>query len=124
MKQEWKEWVIQRKPYPWGKEDKELLDFFKVLGNIKKNEKILADADLKILEINNDYILFERNKNDEKIVVGVNRTGDVKIINKQEENELQLFSLNESNSKKLNPHGAFVIKKTKNTTHKQYFFNN
>ena len=68
--------------------------------------------------INNDYILFERNKNDEKIVVGVNRTGDVKIINKQEENELQLFSLNESNSKKLNPHGAFVIKKTKNTTHK------
>ena len=110
--------LANRKPYPWGKEDKELLDFFKVLGNIKKNEKILADADLKILEINNDYILFERNKNDEKIVVGVNRTGDVKIINKQEENELQLFSLNESNSKKLNPHGAFVIKKTKNTTHK------
>ena len=110
--------LANRKPYPWGKEDKELLDFFKVLGNIKKNEKILADADLKILEINNDYILFERNKNDEKIVVGVNRTGDVKIINKQEENELQLFSLNESNSKKLNPHGAFVIKKTKNTTRK------
>ena len=36
--------LANRKPYPWGKEDKELLDFFKVLGNIKKNEKILADA--------------------------------------------------------------------------------
>ena len=89
------------------------------------NEEILTrfedkikNDELLMYEINNDYILFERNKNDEKIVVGVNRTGDVKIINKQEENELQLFSLNESNSKKLNPHGAFVIKKTKNTTRK------
>ena len=40
-----------RKTMPWGKEDQELLAFFRSIGQIRKNEPFLRTADLKIVDL-------------------------------------------------------------------------
>ena len=107
--------LANRKTFPWGKEDKDLLDFFKFIGDLRNNEKELEEANLKIIEINNQHILFERKKDDEKIFVAVNRTGEISKYNVPNEykNLGESYSLKKSKPGLLNPYGAITIKSKK-----------
>ena len=61
-----------RKTFPWGKEDVELLDFYKRLGAIRAEHGAFADGDFKIEYAEGPFIVYSRSKNDEKITVAVN----------------------------------------------------
>ena len=52
--------LANRRPYPWNKDnlDLELLNYFKYIGNIRKEESFLQEAKLNILDINKDYFMF------------------------------------------------------------------
>jgi len=60
-----------RTPYPWGKENTELLEWYKKLGDLRNN-KVLEDGDMKIKYANDSIIIYERSKGDKKIIVAVN----------------------------------------------------
>lgn len=62
-----------RKPYPWGNENLELLEWYQKLGELRKN-KVLTDGDLNIIYAENSVIVYERVKGDKKIIVAVNRS--------------------------------------------------
>lgn len=105
--------LANRKPFPWGKGDKELLEFFRYIGSIRNNEKFLEQANLNIIDINKNYIMFERENNDSSILVAVNRTDNENKINipSSYEGSAKVYTLKKSNSKYLNPYGGIAVKK-------------
>ena len=104
--------LANRKTYPWGKEDKDLLEYFKYLGSIRNNELFLEDAKLNIIDINYDYIMFERIKDDDKLLIVVNRTGEVKTfeVPKEYKDSQKIYTLNKAKEGFLTPYGAISMK--------------
>jgi len=69
-----------RKSYPWGKEDKNLINFYHKIVSIRNNENGLKKGDLNIHETDSDVFVFERNYENEKIIVLVNVSNGQKVI--------------------------------------------
>lgn len=62
-----------RTPYPWGRENVELVDWYRKLGNLRNN-KVLNDGDMNIRYADGGVIIYERTKGDNKIIVAINRS--------------------------------------------------
>ena len=69
-----------RKSYPWRKEDKDLSDFYGKIVNIRNNENSLKKGDLIIHETDPEVFVFERNYENEKVIVLVNVSNEQKLI--------------------------------------------
>ncbi|MFT8352312.1 glycoside hydrolase family 13 protein [Clostridium saccharoperbutylacetonicum] len=69
-----------RKSYPWGKEDKDLIDFYSKLIGIRNNEESLKKGDITFFKTDEDVLAFERNYENEKILVLVNVSKEIKLI--------------------------------------------
>lgn len=61
-----------RKTYPWGKENKEILDFYMSIVKIRSTENALKNGEIKFLKLPNEILGYERLYNNEKIIVVVN----------------------------------------------------
>lgn len=61
-----------RKPYPWDKENREILNLYKVLTTIRNNELSLKKGTFKPISISEEILSYEREYNGEKIIVLVN----------------------------------------------------
>lgn len=61
-----------RRPFPWGREDKEILDFYKAMIKIHKKYKAFATGSLDYLYMSNGHICFGRWNEDERIIVILN----------------------------------------------------
>jgi glycosidase len=105
--------LANRKSYPWGREDKDLVNYFRFLGSLRNNEKFLEKADMNIVDINNKYMTFERQNGEDKALVTINRSYDtVKTpIPEEYQDSEEKYSLNESDKEEIKPHGALVLKK-------------
>ena len=105
--------LANRRPYPYGKEDKELLEYFRMLGRYRKSQPFLRKADSNIIELRSDLVTFERIKNDEKVFVAVNNSREDKEIYIPEEyrDGKKILTLKKSNKEILHPYGGIVIKK-------------
>lgn len=105
--------LANRKPYPWGHRDKKLLEFFRYIGKMRTNETFLKEADLNVVDINNDYFMFERLGEEDKVLVTVNRTGEDKsfaIPGEYEKNSSGIYTLKKSLPGRLSPYGAAAVK--------------
>ncbi|WP_160693296.1 glycoside hydrolase family 13 protein [Clostridium sp. C2-6-12] len=69
-----------RRSYPWGKENKDLIEFYTEIAKIRNNENGLKKGDINIYETDSDVFAFERNYDNEKIVVLVNVSKEQKLI--------------------------------------------
>jgi len=105
--------LANRKPFPWGKENKELLEFFRYIGSIRNSEKFLEEAYLNILDINKNYFMFERENKNGSMLVTVNRTENECKINVPSfyEKSDKIYTLKKSNTKILDSYGGIAIKK-------------
>ena len=65
---------FNRLPFPWGKEDTEILDYYRKIGKIRRAEPIFCDGGFKLLECNSDYLAFARYTDEEFTVTLVNRS--------------------------------------------------
>ena len=101
-----------RAPFPWKNKDEKLLEFFKFIGRIRNNETFMETADFKIKDLNVNYIAFERIKDNNKILVVVNRTGmEQQIVIPDEYKDKQItYSLKNNTANCLYPYGGFAIK--------------
>lgn len=106
--------LLNRKTYPWGMEDKDLLEYFKKLGKDRNDEIFLETADLKIRDINRDYFSYERIGLNDKMLVITNRSGkEGRILIPPEYNDkkAKIYTLNKSTKDIITPYGAIAIKK-------------
>lgn len=60
-----------RRPYPWGREDGELLSHYQKLGELRKNP-VFADGDFKVLYAKETLLIFRRNNDAASLTVAVN----------------------------------------------------
>lgn len=69
-----------RRPYPWGKEDFEILNFYKYLIKIRKENNVLKSGSLEYLLANNGIISYGRFNKNEKIVVILNNNSQERCL--------------------------------------------
>ena len=107
--------LSNRKPFPWDNIDEDLLNYFKQIGKIRNKEHFLENADFKIIDINSKYFMFEREQDNDKALITVNRSSNpTNIYIPDEYNNSEMFyPLNYSTREELNPHGGIVLKKIK-----------
>ena len=100
--------LTNRKTVPWGQKDPELIEFFQEGGAIRRKEKFMETADLKLREITGEHIMFERITDKEKMLIVISRTGEINTFNlpREYENIGITYSYKNSNQKTLSPYGA------------------
>lgn len=106
--------LANRAPFPWGKEDKDLLEFFRTLLRVKVSNKSLKTAECKILEVSKERFMYERSEKENFLVIA-SRTHYHETLDVPDEysNAEVVFSIGESTVKELVPYGAVVLRKSK-----------
>ncbi len=105
--------LANRKTFPWGEEDSDLVEFFTSIGKVRVNNKFLEQADLNVFKINRDYFMFERVNGEDKMLFAVNRTDndvDFKVPDEYSDGE-DVYVLKKSRKGHLGPYGSVAIKK-------------
>ena len=105
--------LLNRATYPWGHEDEELKEFYKNLVKSRKSEAFFRTADMRILQITQNQLVFERyDENDKAIIIAsrVNCKTEV-AIPEEYRNAKIVFSTEGNSEKTLAPYGAMVLKK-------------
>lgn len=102
---------INRRPYPWGSEDKEILAHYKKLGRIRRENRAVFSGGFNMRD-ENGLVAYERAGGDDEILIAVNAGADDKtlIINKE---YTSLYNNKEYKDVVDVPAGAFVILKKK-----------
>ena len=107
--------LANRRVIPWNTSniDYELISYFKKIGLIRNKEEFLTEADINLLDINDRYIMFERDNIAEKALIAVNRTNDNQrlYIPGEYEKVNGIYRLNNSTTDELAPYGGIVLKK-------------
>ena len=67
---------FNRRTYPWGREDTEMVDHFKRLGQLRRKYEALRLGDIRFFEAEDKHLAFSRTCNGKTITVYVNRSGD------------------------------------------------
>ena len=70
-----------RATYPWGRENQELLEFYKNLGKVRKDCKAFVDGNFYTIYANRDAIAYTRSNDESQVFVAVNRGKDNICIN-------------------------------------------
>lgn len=102
---------INRRPYPWGSEDKEILAHYKKLGCIRRENRAVFSGGFNMRD-ENGIVAYERSGGDDEILIAVNAGADDKtlFINKE---YTSLYNNKEYKDVVDVPAGAFVILKKK-----------
>ena len=102
---------INRRPYPWGSEDKEILAHYKKLGRIRRENRAVFSGGFNMRD-ENGLVAYERTSGDDEILIAVNAGADDKtlIINKE---YTSLYNNKEYKDVVDVPGGSFVILKKK-----------
>lgn len=102
---------INRRPYPWGSEDEEILAHYKKLGRIRRENRAVFSGGFNMRD-ENGLVAYERAVGDDEILIAVNAGADDKtlIINKE---YTSLYNNKEYKDVVDVPGGSFVILKKK-----------
>lgn len=102
---------INRRPYPWGSEDKEILAHYKKLGRIRRENRAVFSGGFNMRD-ENGLVAYERTSGDDEILIAVNAGADdtTLLINKE---YTSLYNNKEYKDVVDVPGGAFVILKKK-----------
>lgn len=102
---------INRRPYPWGSEDKEILAHYKKLGRIRRENRAVFSGGFNMRD-ENGLVAYERASGDDEILIAVNAGADDEtlFINKE---YTSLYNNKEYKDVVDVPGGSFVILKKK-----------
>ena len=104
--------LLNRRTYPWGHEDKDVLEFYKRLIKAYKSEVFLKTADMRNKEVKSEYYSFELYDNENKILL-ISSNVDYEITNAipEEYHDAELlFSAHGNTKKTLAARDTIVLK--------------
>ncbi len=67
---------FNRRPYPWGREDVELIEHFQRLGQLRRDYPALRLGDIRFFESGDKHAGFTRSYGGETLKIYINRSGD------------------------------------------------
>ncbi len=65
-----------RMPFPWGREDAELTEHYRILGKLRAEHPALKDGSFRFLRHSDTAFVFERRKGDDVLLVAANMGKD------------------------------------------------
>lgn len=109
---------FNRRTYPWGNEDNEILQFYKKLSLVRKQSEALNKGDLRFLEATGNILIYERSIDNEKILIFVNKGMETEYYAVENANDLLLLfgdtqiynDENEQKSIVIEPENAYIVK--------------
>lgn len=99
---------FNRRPYPWGLENKVLLGFYKRLGEIRKSEKSLFLGDFRVVFVDSDILCIERTADERYLCAVVNRSDDEYIFS-SEESSRELICGKENKTHIIAPRSCVLV---------------
>jgi len=63
---------FNRRCYPWGNEDKRLIEWYKALGRLRKENRCFKDGEYKLMEAREGLFAFTRGTGQDRVLVAVN----------------------------------------------------
>lgn len=63
---------FNRKCFPWGNENSEILNHYKFLSKLRKSSPVFIDGKYKCISHDTGVFIFERSHKKEKIIIGIN----------------------------------------------------
>lgn len=103
---------INRRPFPWDNIDTGLLEHYRALGKIRRENAEIFKGGFEFLKTDASFVIFKRFSEKEEIIVAVNTGGEAcayaldkdytDILNNKEYNKGEAYS--------LAPYGAAVLK--------------
>ena len=67
---------FNRRPYPWGREDAELMDHYKRLGQLRKHLEVLRLGNIQFFQAGDKHLGFTRSYNGKTVKIYANRSAD------------------------------------------------
>ena len=67
---------FNRRTYPWGREDRDILEHFRRLGRLRRDHEVLRLGDIRFFEAEDKRLGFTRTLNGKTLKVYANRSGD------------------------------------------------
>ena len=61
-----------RRSYPWGNENKDILEFYRKISAIRVSEEVLRNGEIEFLDFNKGILGYERTLNKDRIIIAVN----------------------------------------------------
>ena len=98
---------FNRRPFPWGRENKELLEHYKQLGKIRTKEPLYKEGHFDILKCDSDILIFARYDDNQFVLSVINRSNNIFEINSNL--ELKNLATNREITKIL-PNTSYVLK--------------
>lgn len=102
---------INRRPYPWGSEDEEILAHYRKLGRIRRENRAVFSGGFNMRD-ENGLVAYERAGGDDEILIAVNAGADDKTLFIKKE-YTSLYNNKEYKDVVDVPGGSFVILKKK-----------
>ena len=65
---------FNRMPYPWGREDHKLINYFRSVGRIRRDNKVYKEGEFELLYIDSNTLVFERYDEKYSYITFVNNT--------------------------------------------------
>ena len=65
---------FNRMPYPWGKEDHNLINYYRKIGSIRRENDVYKEGDFKLLYIDESTLVFERYDEEYSYITFVNNS--------------------------------------------------
>ncbi len=63
---------FNRMPYPWGKENRELVDFYRRLGSIRRSNSIYKSGEFKLMFLDSNTLIYKRYEGKKALITVVN----------------------------------------------------
>lgn len=102
-----------RGTYPWGKENTDLLEFYKALGKLRRRSKCLADGDYIPVKTDDGCFAFLRESDGDRLLICANASGYEKTVPNSYNLKTTLFGENilpSSDHITLKPYGYAILK--------------
>jgi len=71
---------FNRMPYPWGREDHNLIDYFRKIGKIRHENDVYKEGAFKLLYVDANTLIFERYDQDVSYITFVNNTKQLRRV--------------------------------------------
>lgn len=85
---------FNRLPYPWGKEDTELLSHYRRIGVIRSSDGVYSNGEFQILELTNDLLVYARYDGNKVGYTVINNSDKQITIKLQRKAKFELSDIN------------------------------
>ncbi len=102
---------FNRRPYPWKNANKNIFDFYKKIGTIRRDSDAFSDGDFELIFIDDFRLVFSRIKGDEAYITIINNSEKVMKI-ELEMPAMALLEDGKSSQFFISKHSAEILKTT------------